>query len=231
MINRIIILVILIMTISCKSNKSDSNLINYRETKTSFFDLAHGDWTKNSWIRKPENLKMVNETFKMIGYLNLIPTDFISSNEFLIRDVYIKKNFFKLFDSLQITYGLDTIESKYYRDFWERRRLEKNDSMVFAIVKDINLITKQKIIPFCPKCANDTLYDLLRLQFRTDSLTNELATQDFQTLKKYGFHQSAYNLLYERADYMDIKWKKDSLVMTLDTSSNYSGAWIDDNTK
>mgnify|MGYP000964295379 CR=1 FL=1 len=184
MIDNIKIFVILLLTISCVPNKSDQQNY-YKEKKTSFFDLTHGDWTADSWIRNPENLKMVNETFKKIGYLNLIPNDFISSNEFLIGDIYIKKNFFKLFDSLQITYGLDTIESKYYREFWERRKLEKNDSIVFAIVKDINLILKQKIIPYSPDFVNDTLYDLLRIQYRPDSLTNELAIQDFKTLKKY----------------------------------------------
>ncbi len=152
-------------------------------------------------------------------------------DEFLIRDVYIKKNFIQFFDSLEITYNLDSIGSKYFREFWNRRRNENNDSIVFEIVKDINLIGKQKIIMHNQTFVNDTLHDLLKIQFRYDTLTNELAKQDFETLKKYGFHESAYNLLYERYSYNDIDWNRDSLVETLDTVTNYVGAWFEDNTK
>lgn len=227
----IYILGFLAIMISCALKVNQERNLNYKETQTSFFDLAHGDWTKNKWIRKPENLKMVNETFKKIGYLNLIPTDFMQYDEFLIRDVYIKKNFIQLFDSLEITYNLDSIGSKYFSEFWNRRRNENNDSIVFEIVKDINLIGKQKIIMHNQTFVNDTLHDLLNIQFRYDILTNELAKQDFETLKKYGFHESAYNLLYERYSYYDIDWNRDSLVETLDTVPNYVGAWFEDNTK
>jgi hypothetical protein len=216
--------------ISCSLNVNQERNLNYKETQTSFFDLAHGDWITNKWIRKPENLKMIHETFKKFGYWNLITDDFVTDNEFMIRDIYIKKNFFQLFDSLLLTYNLDTIERKYYREFWQRREMENNDSIVYEIVKEINLLKRTKLVHE-PKYVNDTLFDLLRIQFRKDSLTDKLARQDFEALKKYGFHQSAYNLLYERYSYYDIDWNRDSLVLTLDTTQNYVGAWIQDNTK
>lgn len=62
----IYILGFLAIMISCALKVNQERNLNYKETQTSFFDLAHGDWTTNKWIRKPENLKMVNETFKRL---------------------------------------------------------------------------------------------------------------------------------------------------------------------
>ena len=224
----IIILTISLISFSCSN--SEKRKFNYKETKTEFFDLSHGDWKSNEWIRKPENLKMVNETFKKFGYLDLLRNFDLDSNDFMIRDVYIKKNFWQLFDSLEITYKQKEIESKYYKDFWERRRNEKNDSIVFEIVKDINLSRNTKMV-YCVNCENDTLYDLLKIKFDNKDLTKKKALENFKTLRKYGFHQSAYNLLFERYEYYDINWNRDSLASTLDTTSVYNEAVIKDNTK
>jgi hypothetical protein len=226
-----LISLLLILFISCSMKVNDIRDRNYIETQTSFFNLAHGDWLTNNWIRQPDNLKMVHETFKKIGYKNLLSESFLYENEFLIRDIYIKRNFYNLFDSLEITYSLEEIESKYYNEFWERRRIERNDSIVFEIVKDINLIYNHEIISYNPSFVNDTLFGILDIQFRSDSLTDNLAHKDFETLKQYGFHQSAYNLLYERAGYYDIEWNRDSLLSNLEKSTEYIGAWIEDNTK
>lgn len=227
---RIVLLVIVLLT-SCASDMSGRQMVHYRETKASFFDLAHGDWTRNEWIRKPEHLKMVHETLKKVGYLQLIAPEVISSDEFLIGDVYIKRNLRVLFDSLAVTHGLDTIESRYYREFWERRKHERNDSIVYVIVTEISQVLRRQSVSYCPSCVNDTLYNLLRIQFRPEALTDDLALQDFHTLQRYGFHQSAYNILYERGEYNDIHWHKDSLVASLDTCSYDSGAWLEDTSK
>ena len=223
--------ILLVFLISCTLKVNNVKESNYIETQVSFFNLAHGDWLSNQWIRQPENLRTINETFKKIGYLNLLSNCYLGTNEFIIRDIYIKQNFYNLFDSLEITYSLDTIESKYFSEFWERRRQERNDSIVFEIVRDINLIEKQETITYNSSCVNDTLFNLLNIQFRPDTLTDNLANQDFEVLKHLGFHESAYNLLFERAEYYDIKWNRDSLLLSLDTASNYLGAWIVDNTK
>lgn len=218
------------MFFSCSTENKNKPILSYKETQTSFFDLAHGDWISNNWIRKPENLKMLNETFKKFGYLDLLQNCYLDSSEFLIRDIYIKKNFWELIDSLEITYKQDTIASKYYREFWQRRKNEKNDSIVFVIVRDINADRYAKLV-CCPKFVNDTLFDLLEIQLQNENLTTEKAINNFERLKKYGFHQSAYNLLFERHEYYGLDWNKDSLKHTLDTTSVYNGAWIDDNTK
>jgi hypothetical protein len=230
MIYKISITAILFLTTSCLTKSTEKNELNYKENKTSFFDLAHGDWTKNQWIRKPENLKMLHATFKKFGYVDLIPSGLDSSSEFFLRDIYIKRNFYQLFDSLELTYTLDTIEDRYYREFWQRRKMEKNSTIVFEIVRDINNSRHTKLV-YRPDLVNDTLFNLLEIQFEKDTLTSGQALINFETLKKYGFHQSAHNLLFERIEYSEIDWNKDSLASTLDTSSVFEEAWFQDNKK
>ena len=79
--------------------------------------------------------------------------------------------------------------------------------------------------------VNDTLRQLLEIEFRYDSLTNKLAIQDFETLKRFGFHQSAYNLLFETYKYQDLQWNTDSLVRTLKQSNKFIYSWFQDDTK
>jgi hypothetical protein len=78
---------------------------------------------------------------------------------------------------------------------------------------------------------NDTLKTLLEIEYRNDTLTADLAMKDFATLKRLGFHQSAYNLLYERHKYQDIKWDRDSLAKTLKQSDKFINPWFQDDTK
>jgi hypothetical protein len=186
MIYKISITAILFLTTSCLTKSTEKNELNYKENKTSFFDLAHGDWTKNQWIRKPENLKMLHATFKKFGYVDLIPSGLDSSSEFFLRDIYIKRNFYQLFDSLELTYTLDTIEDRYYREFWQRRKMEKNSTIVFEIVRDINNSRHTKLV-YRPDLVNDTLFNLLEIQFEKDTLTSGQALINFETLKKIWF--------------------------------------------
>ncbi|MBK6820269.1 MAG: hypothetical protein IPG85_12060 [Bacteroidetes bacterium] len=69
------------------------------------------------------------------------------------------------------------------------------------------------------------------MEYRNDTLTTELALKDFANLRRLGFHQSAYNLLFESYKYQDIKWNKDSLVNTLKQSDKFIYPWFQDNTK
>ena len=65
--NKLLTLNILILEkFAVLKEKSESEF--YAENKTSFFDLRNSDWTKNTWIRKPENLRTIHESFKKLGY-------------------------------------------------------------------------------------------------------------------------------------------------------------------
>jgi hypothetical protein len=169
--------------------------------------------------------------------MNLITDNLLFDNPLIIQGIYINKQASHLLDSLELTYNLPDITEKYYREFWQRRKAEKNDSVVYRIIKDINFSIKNKMgsgglsLNANPKLVNDTLVNLLEIEFRTDSLTEQLATKDFDTLRRLGFHQSAYNLLFEKYKYQELKWDRDSLVWTLKQSDKFVNPWFQDDTK
>ena len=169
--------------------------------------------------------------------MNLITDNLLFDNPLIIQDIYINKQASHLLDSLELTYNQLDIKDKYYREFWQRRKVEKNDSAVYIIIKEINFAIKNKMgsgvlsLNTNPKLVNDTLANLLQIEYRTDSLTLDLAQQDFETLRLLGFHQSAYNLLFETYKYQDLNWNRDSLVKTLNQSDKYICPWFQDNTK
>ena len=230
--NKLLALSILILLLISCVNKEKSELEYYVENQTSFFDLRNSDWTKNSWIRKPENLKMVHESFKKFGYEKLEKLIFKSGNEFLIQDIYIKRNFDLLMDSLQLTYNNPEIQTEYYAEFWNRRKTEKNDSIVYQIILEINSILSRKKEPKSEaQFANDTLVNLLKIEFDNDNLNSEKAKSDFDILKKYGFHQSAYNLLFERAEYSELDLDREKLKMELTKTKEFKQPWLIDNEK
>jgi len=228
------LLVKLILTLfffSCASNKK-SELEFYVENQTSFFGLNRSDWVKNSWIRKPKNLKIVHESFKKFGYDKLENLIFKNDNEFIIHNIYIKRNFENIMDSLLITYNKPEIQTKYYSEFWNRRKVEKNDSIVYEIIHEFNSIkSDKKRLNYENKFVNDTLVDLLKIEFDNDNLNAEKAQSDFYTLKKYGLHQSAYNLLYERAEYSDLKLDREKLKKELTKTTEFTYPWLIDTEK
>ncbi len=206
---------------------------NYVESEPTFFELQNGDWLTNKWIRKPENLLTVHETFKKFGYTKLIFDHLLNDNPFYIQEIYISQTGRDLLDSLEVTYKLTDIQGKYFREFWQRRKAEKNDSVVYIIIKDINSairtgLTSQDANPYL---VNDTLFQLLQIEYRSDSLTEQFARKDFETLRQLGFHQSAYNMLYEITRYQDLKWNRDSLAKTLKQSGKFIYPWFQDDTK
>ncbi len=230
--NKLLTISLLIfLFLSCKNDKK-SELEFYAENQTSFFDLRNGDWTKNSWIRKPENLKMVHESFKKFGYDKLENLIFKSENEFLIQGIYIKRNFENLMDSLELTYDKPEIQAKYYAEFWNRRKAEKNDSIVYEIIREFNsLKSDNKRLNFENQFVNDTLVDLLKIEFDNYNLNSEKLKSDFYTLKKYGLHQSAYNLLYERAEYSELELDREKLKRELKKTTEFEQPWLIDNEK
>ena len=230
--NKLLTISLLIfLFLSCKNEKK-SELEFYAENQTSFFDLRNGDWTKNSWIRKPENLKIIHESFKKLGYDRIEKLILKNSDEFLIQDIYIKKNFENLMDSLELTYEKSEIQTKYYTEFWNRRKAEKNDSIVNEIIREFNSYkSDKKRLNYENQFANDTLIDLLNIEFDYANLNIEKAKSDFYTLKKYGFHQSAYNLLYERRKYSELELDREKLKKELTKSTEFNQAWLIDNEK
>jgi hypothetical protein len=227
--NRIILI---LLTICLGCNSTDKQAISYIEAQPSFYNLRHGDQLKNYWIRDPRNLLMLHETFKKVGYHNLLKYSQLNENPFILQGVYINRPLFQIIDSLEITYKLDTINEKYYREFWQRRKAEDNDSIVYIILKELKDVFRNHSTPnIKTEFVNDTLYNLLYIEFRSDTLNNTIATENLNRLKMYGFHQSVYNLLYESYEYSGIQWNKDSIQNTLTKSDKRILPWFEDNTK
>ena len=230
--NKLLTLNILILLLVSCVNKEKSESEFYAENKTSFFDLRNSDWTKNAWIRKPENLRTIHESFKKLGYEKLENLIFKSENSFLIGNIYIKRNFGNLMDSLQLTYNKPKIQTKYYAEFWNRRKAEKNDSIVYEILKELNSVKLNiKQLNYEKQFVNDTLVDLLKIEFDNNNLNTEKANSDFDILKKYGFHQSAYNLLFERAEYSELDLDREKLKKELTKTKEFKQPWLIDNEK
>ena len=79
--------------------------------------------------------------------------------------------------------------------------------------------------------VNDTLVDLLKIEFNNENLNSEKAKTDFDILKKYGFHQSAYNLLFERAEYSELDLNREKLKKELSKTKEFEQPWLIDNEK
>jgi len=224
--------IIFLILNSCVGNENNQ-LEFYQENSTSFFELRNSDWTKSTWIRKPKNLKIIHESFKKFGYKKLEKLIFKSDNEFIIQQVYIKRNLDDLLDSLELTYNnLEIQSSKYYSEFWNRRKSENTDSVIYEIIREINSIrTNSEQINYVNQFVNDTLVDLLKIEFTDVDLSLDEAKNNFNTLLKYGFHQSAYNLLFERAEYSKFELNRKKLKKELFTANEYNQPWLIDNEK
>ena len=167
--NRIYILAIgLLVIIGCSQNDQEAKE-HFIESQPSFFHLRNGDWLNDEWIRKPQNLEVVHQTFKKFGYIELIGNR-LNNNPFILQDLFIKKKPYNLVDSLIIAFENNNLDVKYYREFWVRRGEENNDTVVYNILKDIKYSYKSELssaelsLNAMEDLVNDTLYQLLRIE-------------------------------------------------------------------
>jgi hypothetical protein len=187
--------------------------LDYVESKQSFYDPSDPDYTLNTWIRDPKNIKVAHETLKDFGYRNLY-TEFElydSPCEIFGLYKYVLKPCNILVDSLILTYDINEQASKYFKEFWNRRIKEGNDSIVHEVLKEIQVeLYKKEEIEVGGYYVNDTIKTLLRIYLQTPT-SDEQALSDFKFLKSIGLSQSAHNLLYEWTPYETVKWDKELL--------------------
>ena len=219
---------------SCSTDKkTDSENTSFVESKLSFYDPYDKEFTRSTLLRNPENILTAHETLKKLGYDRLFQKYNYSPDWcWILGDV--NKPCEEIIDSLLITYNSDNIESKYYREFWNRRIKEQNDSIVFKVLHEVQAILySDSISEFNPALVNDTLYNVIEIREFEDSLTVEKANKNFSYLKSIGLHQSAYNLLYERYSYYDIDWNQNELKKSLKPDTTKCCPWplIEDDTK
>ena len=75
------------------------------------------------------------------------------------------------------------------------------------------------------------MVDLFKIEFDNENLNSQKAEFNFYLLKKYGLNQSAYNLLYERAEYSELELDREKLKKELIKTSEYEQPWLIDNEK
>lgn len=162
-----------------------------------------GAYSKNNWIRKPENLKRVYSSIKQIGI-----TKFISEEEFnkpLFTDHWAETAWAnkslnqitqKLIQSYTDTIGID----KYYLEFWNRRKADKNESIVLQILNDIkNTYDTDTNAEKLSWKSDPMIRGLLEFEIvlkEVDSLTVKDRLIDYHNyLKSIGLYSSANNLI------------------------------------
>lgn len=229
---RLLIVIVLVSLLSCGGPAETVDYPCYIEARSSFYDPLNEDFTLTQWIRKPENIRTLHETFKKYGYSKIFSEYDLTSNPCMIWS-YINKPCATLIDSLILTYPQAEQSPKYYREFWQRRADERNDTTVYAVLKEVKseLMDKNKVASN-NKMVNDTIFNLLRIKLKKPEHEQE-ATRNFEYLTQVGLHLSAYNLLFETTWYDNLKWDKDKLKERLRADTTFCSAWpiIVDNTK
>lgn len=223
----------ILILLGCGNNNEKKAIPNFQEKELSFLHLRFGYDRSNNWIKKPENILLLHETFKKIGYENLISKEDWTSEWNWYLDV--NKSPKSLIDSLESTYLNFEESPKYYREFWQRRIDEKNDKTVYAVVKEIKkILIKKERIDFNQEVVNDTLVNLISFEFPERELSNEESNSLIEYLIEIGLHNSAYNLVSgENGHIWNEEWnkKEDEIFKLLNKSETYKRAWFEDNTK
>ncbi len=174
---------------------------DYLETIVDFRQF--GAYSKNNWIRKPENLKRVYASLKQIGLKR-----FISEEEFnkpLFTDHWAETSWANkslnqittnLIQSHSDTIGID----KYYFEFWNRRKADNNESIVLQILNDIkNTYESDANSKKLNWNSDSTIKGLLEFEVKlkeSDTLNKKKTNIDYyKYLKNIGLYSSANNLI------------------------------------
>lgn len=225
----------MLILLSCGNTSNKKVIPNFEENKLSFLHLRNGYDKSNNWIKKPENILMIHETLKKIGYKNLIHEELWTSEWNTYLDVSKKPK--DLIDSLEITFENQESSPKYYREFWTRRKKEGNDKIVYQVVAEIKKEMIDSItVNLKSEIANDTLFNLLAFEYPPRKLTDKEANKLLEYLIKIGLHESAYNLVSgENIEFEDVNWNseiEDVLKELTETEiSNSFSPWFQDDVK
>ena len=223
---------ILFILLSCAPSSDTTDPVCYSEARLGFYDPFDKDFTINTWIRKPENIRTLHETLKKYGYRNVFSEDELTSNPCMLWS-YINRPCANIIDSLILTYPDIARAPEYYKEFWNRRKREQNDTTVFAVLKEIKLaFNASSPLAQRDELTNDTILNLLRIKYKQPGNTQE-ATENFEYLRAIGLNQSAYNMLFEWLWYEEINWDEERLkdLLKQDSASCQAEPVIADDTK
>lgn len=164
---------------------------------------------KFSWVRQPQNLKIVYYTVCKIGFEKFVsksgydsPMNFKDSFGGMSPHEWEGMTLSQVVDSLLVTYIAKDDTPSYFVKFWTRRKAEKNDELVYSILNKIKTTYSSEPMKTVVKESNDTIESLLkfdlRLQQYNNNPTKDFLTEYFNFLRSIGLNHSAYNLLQDR---------------------------------
>ncbi len=225
----------LLILISCGTPNETVDNSYYVEKKLSFYDPYNDRFTFDEWLRNPKNIRTIHETLKKYGYTKLFKDSDLSSGycSYTGLDDMVSKPCKNIIDSLLITYPDLESAPKYYKEFWLRRKNEKNDTTVYEVLKEIQAeLFENKRQMIKENIVNDTILNLIRIRTEWPESDTQ-ALENFDYLKKIGLHNSAYNLLFERYSYYEVKWDNGNLKKGLKKDTVNCCPWpmIEDDTK
>lgn len=192
----------------------------YIENQNPFIDLFRFRLDSNRWIRQSENIMLVHETFKKGFYTTFLTDSVLDQTPFIFSGIYTTVPLRTRIDSLILTYPDHEHASKYYREFWARRVAEHNDSTVFLVLEEVQTIINGDSVRIRSEHVNDQLSSMIHIvEDWQGNLDETAAMSHFNFLRTSGFHQSAYNLLFESYIYNEAPLNRDSLKNTLTTET------------
>ena len=177
-----------------------------------------GVYKEHDWFRKKENLLLLHSCLKKVGYTNII-----TASQLRKKIVYSNKHwgnitFHGLLDTLVLT-GRDKslTDSNYFKKFWERRKNEGNDNVLFDILKEIQEIYYLgKTKPLSYVEGQSMLYELIYHNVELlNTYNKESIVNYFSFLESMQLNFSAYKFILNQ-DRLSNNIK-DSLVLTLPT--------------
>jgi len=221
----IILFLILLTIFSCSPDKKEIENEEFIETwieqSSPFTELFFFKIKDNKWIRNPENILTAHETFKHGFYQTYLTNEVLDQKPFVNGDVYYNLSLRTKIDSLVKTYNNYNSSSKYYKEFWNRRIQENNDSVVYLVLSEIQQLINGEAIDVRDEYVSKKLKTMIDISIDwQNGIDNNKAMSHFEFLLNEKMHQSAYNLLYENSFYNDLRLNKDSLVKMLIIEKN-----------
>lgn len=202
------------------------------EPTDEIYQQIHLNIESNHWIRKSENLYRLHQTILSIGYDNIISQQEFSSEPFIFNNLYFfsespKEKLLLLSKCLKTK-----ICDEYSGGFLKRRSKEGTLEITRTIVRDLEsiFISNQKVPPQ-KELVNPILEKLLRIKFSNRETTKQQYIKDVNFLIDYGFHQSAYNLLYEHPEFWDYDVDRNSFYKRFIRTDKRIDPWIEDQAK
>ncbi len=194
------------------------------------------------WLRNPQNLWSFFNTVQLIGLEKFLSKEQffkkITEEEYWGND-WLGLSMNEIVDSLILNYNSKYDSLDYYSKFWQRRKIEGNDSVVFKILTETKMFYSGKQLFADRKSIDSELYQLMKLNVELNELDSlnkkEKIIEYFNYLKSVGLEHSAYNLIYETYARKYIGKINDSLLKTLDfdtiAAENYwntrnNASWI-----